>query len=440
MAPKTTKEGKDRSQWSKLQAEALLDTLIKMKATHQSGNGWKPTIWTDVVKNMQAAASDTQPAKDKVVCQNKLGYMKETFELYMFVAKFSGSGWDNDEKHATNTPEYVADFLKVHGKDYACCFKSPCPYYDKLDSIYDGMINKATGENVVHLGQKMKRKRRPKADENVTAQKAGPSTAPSDTPTGHPDRSERGTTPSEATTDGTHRAESSTAAPGLPTASTEDRQPLTPLNVVGNDRGNVEANVRFLLSPPKSTQPSRRRTRAESEDDDDMNPPKGRKRHKSDSSSSSTSVARTTAAAGSQLSCAVELLSEAMTKPVVTTTTTTEDLSHVDTILDILKDETLLPLDPRGNIFCAVSQALRDPIAARFFIAETNVVRRKGIITGIMENTNIPVPNDYKYLKMMREDVHVDVSPVPEERIPPRIIENVRRCLVDRVGDIFGVG
>ncbi|KAJ6450811.1 hypothetical protein C8R45DRAFT_1127537 [Mycena sanguinolenta] len=387
MAPKTTKEGKDRSQSSKLEAEALLDTLIEMKATHQSGNGWKPTVWTDVVKNVQAAAPDTQPAKDKVICQNKLGYMKETFELYVFVAKFSGSGWDNDEKHATKTPEYVADFLKVHGKDYARCFKSPCPYYDKLDLIYDGMINKATGENIVHLGQKTKRKRRPKADENVAAQKAGPITAPSDTLTGHPHCSERGTTPFEAITDGTHRAESSTAAPGLPTASTEDRQPLAPLNVVGNDGGNVEANGgmgdsavpydnELVASPPKSTQPSRRRTRAESEDDDDVNPPKGRKRHKSDSSSSS--VARTTAAAGSQLSRAVELLSEAMTKPVVTTTTTTEDLSHVDAILDILKDDTLLPPDPRGKIFCAVSQALRDPVAARCFIAETNVVRRKG--------------------------------------------------------------
>ncbi|KAJ6456677.1 hypothetical protein C8R45DRAFT_1034035 [Mycena sanguinolenta] len=240
MAPKTTKEGKDRSQWSKLEAEALLDTLIEKKAIHQSGNGWKPTVWTDVVKNVHTAAPDTQPAKDKVVCQNKLGYMKETLELYVFVAKFSGTGWDNDEKHATNTPEYVADFLKVHGKDYARCFKSPCPYYDKLDLIYDGMMNKATSENVVHLGTKTKRKHKPKADENAVAQKAGPST--SDMPTVHPDRSERGTTPPEATTDGTHRAESGTGAPSLPTGSAEDRQPLAPLNVLGNDRGNVEAN------------------------------------------------------------------------------------------------------------------------------------------------------------------------------------------------------
>ncbi|KAJ7791982.1 hypothetical protein B0H14DRAFT_3499888 [Mycena olivaceomarginata] len=62
--------------------------------------------------------------------------------------------WNNDDKHATNTDEYIANFIKTHGKDYAKCFKRPCPYYEKLDIIYDGMKNKANGEHVVHLASK----------------------------------------------------------------------------------------------------------------------------------------------------------------------------------------------------------------------------------------------------------------------------------------------
>jgi hypothetical protein len=39
--------------------------------------------------------------------------LKKIFDRYVFVQKFSGSGWDDDAKHATNTEEYVDDFVKV---------------------------------------------------------------------------------------------------------------------------------------------------------------------------------------------------------------------------------------------------------------------------------------------------------------------------------------
>ncbi|KAJ7691698.1 hypothetical protein B0H14DRAFT_2651942 [Mycena olivaceomarginata] len=139
--------------------------------------------------------------------------------LYLFVAKFGGTGWDNDEKHATNTAEYIRvfhdeffepflrsfswSFLRekrskkqskndgkkvqkthvriddtlfgqVHGTR---CFRAPCPFYDKLDKIYHGMIDKATGENVLQLGTKKKHKRKSKANESAAFLEARPSTA-----------------------------------------------------------------------------------------------------------------------------------------------------------------------------------------------------------------------------------------------------------------------
>lgn len=67
--------------------------------------------------------------KDKNQCMNKLGYvrnlgtsdclrtdllqLKKIFVLYIFVRKFTGSGWDDVEHHVTATKDYIEDFLKV---------------------------------------------------------------------------------------------------------------------------------------------------------------------------------------------------------------------------------------------------------------------------------------------------------------------------------------
>ncbi|KAJ7900685.1 hypothetical protein B0H14DRAFT_2556139 [Mycena olivaceomarginata] len=77
-------------------------------------------LWTHVVNNVQAEDPDAHPPKDKVVCQNKLQYVFFLL-LYLFVAKF-------DEKHATNTAEYIADFLKV-------CGPSTFPQFPVMASI-----------------------------------------------------------------------------------------------------------------------------------------------------------------------------------------------------------------------------------------------------------------------------------------------------------------
>ncbi|KAJ7745176.1 hypothetical protein B0H14DRAFT_3167463 [Mycena olivaceomarginata] len=92
------------AKWTIPEVTAALSKLVERKSTHQSGNGWKSTVWPDVVKAVHAANPDANPPKDQTKLISKLEDLKKTFELYLFVEKFSGSGWDEDEKHASNTP------------------------------------------------------------------------------------------------------------------------------------------------------------------------------------------------------------------------------------------------------------------------------------------------------------------------------------------------
>ncbi|KAJ7816204.1 hypothetical protein B0H14DRAFT_2602808 [Mycena olivaceomarginata] len=78
------------------------------------GNGWKPTVWTRVVNNVQAEIPMHTLQRTRLSVRTNCNMYFFSL-LYVFVAKFSGTGWDNDEKHATNTAEYIADFLKVCG-------------------------------------------------------------------------------------------------------------------------------------------------------------------------------------------------------------------------------------------------------------------------------------------------------------------------------------
>ncbi|KAJ7785108.1 hypothetical protein DFH07DRAFT_763721 [Mycena maculata] len=138
-----------------------LSSLLEKKASHQSGNGWKPSVWPDIVKAMAAANPGTEPQKDMTV-KSKLEYMR-LGPAYIFVAKFSGTGWDAED----NTQQiYIKDFIPTHGKKYAQCFKIPCPYYIELDTLFDGMKNHATGEHVIHLGCKQSKQLKRSNDSN----------------------------------------------------------------------------------------------------------------------------------------------------------------------------------------------------------------------------------------------------------------------------------
>ncbi|KAF8123168.1 hypothetical protein K438DRAFT_2135975 [Mycena galopus ATCC 62051] len=300
--------------------------------------------------------------------------VKDIFTLHLFVKKFSGTGWDDEEKHAINTPKYIEAILATHGKTYASCFKKRCLFYMQLDELYDGLKNRATGEHVIHFSQKTKRKSRRTSDKKNPTVSASASTSSNSTTI-------TTTTP---------------ATDGIPPG------PLAPMNTVINipdegETGGGRVNVNFAdeltLSPPP--RPSRKRTRSDSDDDEAADAPdatdtKGkRKRNKLDSS---TSSARRNAEAGSQLARSVDNLSVAMLKPIVTT----EDISFVNDVMRIPEDPTLLPHDPRGKLFNIISKALTSsPTQACIFILATNDSRRKGIISSILEEAGVKVPDDY---------------------------------------------
>ncbi|KAJ7824201.1 hypothetical protein B0H14DRAFT_3729015 [Mycena olivaceomarginata] len=295
----------------------------------------------DVVKAVHAANPDANPPKDQTKLISKLEDLKKTFELYLFVEKFSGSGWDEDEKHASNTPEYIEDFIKVHGKKYARCFKKACPFYQELDELYDGFRNRATGEHVVHFRKPRKRI----AKENTAA-----TSVTSASPTASPAASTsnlKSTGSVDTAGDVTRRAPMLVLDNMLP-----DGEATGGLN-------NYDDELR--LSPPR---PPTKRTRAESDDDDATDPEPKRPRVKSNSSTGS-STAKRNAEAGNQITLSFNKLSDTMAKPIVTTT----DVSYVDDVMRVLEDETLLPPDPRGKLFNIVSAYLTEsPVRARLFV------------------------------------------------------------------------
>ncbi|KAJ6584533.1 hypothetical protein B0H19DRAFT_1058941 [Mycena capillaripes] len=141
------KNEKKTAIWTDPENKALLEKLSERKDTHMSSNGFKPQVWTFVVKKL-----------------------KKIYDLYVFVKKFSDNGWDEENKYFTNAPQHIEDFVKKHGPEYKHCFSIACPYQTELDALYSGSAHKATGENVVQLAIKKPRCRNNKNTmSNVTA-------------------------------------------------------------------------------------------------------------------------------------------------------------------------------------------------------------------------------------------------------------------------------
>jgi hypothetical protein len=64
MPPRKADGDDGKAIWIDPEVVALLDGLIDKKTTHQSGNGWKPTIWPEIVALVQAANPAADPKKD----------------------------------------------------------------------------------------------------------------------------------------------------------------------------------------------------------------------------------------------------------------------------------------------------------------------------------------------------------------------------------------
>jgi hypothetical protein len=58
-----------------------------------------------------------------------ISQLKEKFEAYLFVKKYSGIGWDDEDHHATATEEVIKTFLEVRlHRSYATCFSTHGTY------------------------------------------------------------------------------------------------------------------------------------------------------------------------------------------------------------------------------------------------------------------------------------------------------------------------
>ncbi|KAJ7713353.1 hypothetical protein B0H14DRAFT_2644838 [Mycena olivaceomarginata] len=300
---------------------------------------------------------------------SKIDDLKNILTFYLFVEKFSGTGWDEEEKHAVKTTEYIKEFLAIHahlthGKDYARCFKNPCPFYSELNKLYDNLRNGATGEHVVHFPHKSSGVK----NNNLAAAAASTSMAKEPTP--------NETAASDART---------------PMLALGNILPEGEIRVDGGSYGR-EYPDELTLSPAK---PPTKRTHAESDNDEPNDPadPKG-KRRRVKSNSSTTSTRGCNADTASQLACSVDSLSAEMLKPIVTM----QDILYVDNVMLVLNDPTtnLLPPDPRGKLFNLVSKALTaSQTQARIFILASDHSRRRGIIVGILEDAGVEVPDEY---------------------------------------------
>jgi hypothetical protein len=77
-----------------------------------------------------------------------ISQLKEKFEVYLFVKKYSGIGWDNEDPHVTAMEEVIKTFLEVRlHPPYATCFSvhgsctlytapAPCFTYSLLLPVY----------------------------------------------------------------------------------------------------------------------------------------------------------------------------------------------------------------------------------------------------------------------------------------------------------------
>ncbi|KAJ7193234.1 hypothetical protein GGX14DRAFT_405672 [Mycena pura] len=340
--------------WTKTQAEALLDALLDKKLTHQSGNGWKPSVWTDVISAVNAVDPASQKTSTQI--QNKLKHLKGVYEDYQYVLGHTGTGWNDEAKHATNTAEYVEDFIRTHGDQYKRCFAKPCPYYDKLDELYDGAKSRATGEHVLLLGKKKK---------NLTSKTQASSKA-------------KATKASKKTSANKENLDSDSdilnGGNGAYMAG-----PVTAEEGEGDGMKDVASDDELTVSPPK-----KKRARADSDDDDDAEKPT-RRRSRFNSSGST----QRNADAGFAMAKSIEGLSNAISEPVVLK----NDSSHIAQVVKILTAfPDLLPDDPAGVFYDAVTEAFGDNESKScIFIATEDPVRRKGIIQGILRRANLVV-------------------------------------------------
>ncbi|KAJ7669154.1 hypothetical protein B0H17DRAFT_1142202 [Mycena rosella] len=224
--------------------------------------------------------------------------------------------------------------------------------YTELDTLYTGLINKATGKNIVHLVKRKSRSKKSIQTSTVAVPGASNSTV-------------------------THAPLEPVSGSAASSSANTDTLPTEGLSreSVFDDELDIATSISPLVS--------KKRERMQTDDDRSDTENVGKrplKRHRSELGG----TARRNAEAGMQISYALNNLSNIMAQPLVIA----EDLSHVTDVVEILKDTTLLPSDPRGRLYRTVTTALsRDAALACAFILKQDRTRCIGLLEGILEDT-----------------------------------------------------
>ncbi|KAJ7049646.1 hypothetical protein C8F01DRAFT_1265031 [Mycena amicta] len=311
---------------------AMLAVMLENKDKDGTGNGWKPQIWPKVIAAVNAVPNT--PVRTATQSQSHNTYIKGNFELYCFVAGYSGTGWDDEEKCCVADESFQDTFFTVHNKKYRKCFTL----------LYDGAWNKATGDNVVQTGKK-----KPKGKEN-TNNKAVKKAKTSQGPRERAEMEELG---DDDKGDGMSKGDS--------TSGTEGEK--------DNGVGKVNEDL-TLSSPLKTVSVNARNTKTPSSKQPKSKPNSG-------------GAAKRNSEAAMRVADSLTSLGDALKAPI----TLKDNTSHIDAVIDILNaDETLMPVDEDGSLYNTItSHFAKDPNAARVFVKTTNAIRRKGIITGILK-------------------------------------------------------
>jgi hypothetical protein len=67
--------------WIDPEVLAMLNKLIELKESHQSGNGWKSSVWTLVISAVQAANLTAESKKDQKKVKSKLDYVSISVQM-----------------------------------------------------------------------------------------------------------------------------------------------------------------------------------------------------------------------------------------------------------------------------------------------------------------------------------------------------------------------
>ncbi|KAJ7213083.1 hypothetical protein GGX14DRAFT_393282 [Mycena pura] len=319
------------AKFTQAETDYVLDYVLERRADLMSGNGFKSKAY---------------------------GQVKTLFAKYEFVRGRSGVGWDDGAKHATAEAVFIEAFLQEHGKQYARCFTTTCPAYDRCVMLFGG--NKATGDHVFHPKSKKRSRAKPAQDSP---------------------------TPSKANSPRKPLAPLVNDTIDLDSDSALDEHTAINSFASSASRAPRPYDDELLPSPAKRARTS---TDATPTDGDEKNTAAAHTRSRSGGSGGRRSR---TAETGSEIASGLKTIGAGMSAPLITKA----DTSHVDEVINVLAtDESILPHDPDGELYAGILELLSsNETRSRAFVKTKSRIHRIALLKRFLNEAKIPFPENW---------------------------------------------